>query len=308
MPDSKEPIVWLNDAWQSLSTASIPLFDLGLWGLAATEMMRSYAGKVVFSDRHVDRLLNSAKAMQFEADHQHLPEKTTLKSLINKAVRRNTHLIDPSEDLGLSVCITAGVNQHLAHQIDCSKSGTLSILPFRLPLSNYKRQLTTGQHLVTSTVQQITDASIPGHIKSRSRLHWRLAEIDVRRNYSDANPLLLDDDNYVTETSTSNLFIVKDSVISTPAVNILHGVTRQVVLELAASIRLDAHETNLTLNDVIAADEVFVSSSLSGICSVTQINGQTVGGQSTPITGQLIDAFHQHVGVDTIRQIQNSRD
>lgn len=302
-----EPTVWLNGNWQPLSSASVPLFDLGLWGLAATEMMRSYGGRVVFADRHIDRLLKSAAAMMFAAERANLPTAQSLISLIEEAVDRNRALMSATVDIGLSVCITAGVNPHLADQVQGHHAGTTSIVPFQISLTQLEARVTTGQHLVTSSVRQVDNATVPGHIKSRSRLHWRLAEIDVKQNHPNASPLLLDEHGHVTETSTANIFIAKNGVVLTPGTNVLHGVTRQVVLELATSLGLETREVNLTANDVVAADEVFVTSSLSGLTAVSRVNSETIGsGKPGPVTKQLTTAFAARVEVDSPGRIGDS--
>ena len=302
--NSIEPTVWLNEQWRSMSDASIPLFDLGLWGLAATEMLRTYGGRAVLVDRHIDRLIDSALAMRFGNEAVELPTKNRLKSLIEEAIERNQSLAGHDGDLGLSVCITAGANSYLAPNGTETNCGSVSIVPFKLPLLSFQERIQNGQHLVVSSVRRISEACLPGHIKSRSRLHWRLAEIDVRKRHSEAVPVLLDEDDRITETSTSNVFLVKGESLLTPSTNVLRGITRAVVLELAEQSGLDSHEVDLTTADVLAADEVFTTSSLPGLCPVSRFNDKSViGGVPGAVTRQLTEAFSQYVGIDIVRQI-----
>jgi branched-chain amino acid aminotransferase len=305
--NSTEPTVWLNKQWRSLPDASIPVFDLGLWGLAATEMLRTYGGRAVLVDRHIDRLLDSARAMRFDNESAELPAKNRLKSLIEEAIERNQPLAGHDGDLGLSVCITAGVNSYLASGATDTQSGSVSIVPFKLPLVLFRERLQKGQHLVVSSVRQIPEGCLSGRIKSRSRLHWRLAEIDVRKRHADAVPVLLDENDRITETSTSNVFLVKGETVLTPATNVLRGITRAVVLELARQSGFNSREVDLTTADVVAADEVFTTSALLGLCPVSRFNGQSEASKVPgSVTRRLTEAFGQYVGIDIVRQLRNA--
>lgn len=98
----------------------------------------------------------------------------------------------------------------------------------------------------------------------------------------------------ITEGSSSNLFIVKDGKLHTHPQNnlILGGITRIVTLEIAKQMEVDVVEKAFTLEDLFAADEVFVTSTTSEIMPVISIDGKKVGeGSPGPITQRLQEQF-----------------
>jgi para-aminobenzoate synthetase / 4-amino-4-deoxychorismate lyase len=97
---------------------------------------------------------------------------------------------------------------------------------------------------------------------------------------ADAIPLIVDRDGAVLEASRANVFAVRDGALFTPPLDgrILPGVTRMRVLEIAAAIDLEARETELRRNDVLTADEVFLTGSVRGIERVRCIDGAPLSG------------------------------
>jgi branched-subunit amino acid aminotransferase/4-amino-4-deoxychorismate lyase len=101
-------------------------------------------------------------------------------------------------------------------------------------------------------------------------------------------PLIVDADGAVLEASRANLFAVRDGALFTPPLDsrILPGVTRARVLDLAGAAGLEAHETTLRRDDLLAADEVFLTGSVRGIEPVASLDGAALAGPC-PITGEL---------------------
>ncbi|RPA70212.1 branched-chain amino acid aminotransferase [Cyclobacteriaceae bacterium YHN15] len=92
----------------------------------------------------------------------------------------------------------------------------------------------------------------------------------------------------ISESSRSNIFIVKEGKISTPSKNILHGITRKRLLELAP----DTEVRNITLQEVLDSDEVFMSSTTKKVLPVTQIDNRIIGnGSPGPIVKKLLEGF-----------------
>ena len=94
-----------------------------------------------------------------------------------------------------------------------------------------------------------------------------------------ALPLIVDADGAVLEASRANVFAVRDGALFTPPLDgrILPGVTRARVLEIAATDGLETHETELSRDDLLAADEVFLTGSIRGIEPVRALDGVRVG-------------------------------
>ena len=103
------------------------------------------------------------------------------------------------------------------------------------------------------------------------------------------------------------MFIVSDGRLLTPAANnCLAGISRETVLELADELGIPNFETLLKPYDLYTADELFFTSTPYCIMPATRFNGLPVGdGRVGPVTGRLLDAWSQQVGIDIVRQAQD---
>jgi branched-subunit amino acid aminotransferase/4-amino-4-deoxychorismate lyase len=105
----------------------------------------------------------------------------------------------------------------------------------------------------------------------------------------------------VTEGATSNLFIVKQGVLKTPAVNnsVLEGITRRVVLEIARDHKISVKKGLLTAEDVLTADEVFITNSGIDIVPVVRVDNASIGNKKPGIlTRFILDEFLKSIEDD----------
>src|SRR5262249_13742252 len=96
--------------------------------------------------------------------------------------------------------------------------------------------------------------------------------------------------------STSNIFVVEGGRVLTPAleIGILHGITRQKVLELAAEAGIATEEAELSPDDLRRADEAFLTSSVRGVLPVRRVDGEPIGnGKAGPGTGKLMAVYDE---------------
>ncbi len=108
--------------------------------------------------------------------------------------------------------------------------------------------------------------------------------------------LLLDDQNFVAESTTSNIFALVDGVLVTPPESrVLHGVTRASVLELAPALDIPVEERDITVKELLRADEVFLTATSVGVWPVVKIDDQEFcGGEVGPVT-QRLRKKHQRI-------------
>lgn len=149
-------------------------------------------------------------------------------------------------------------------------------------------------------IRVITAPDIRWHrcdIKTLNLLPNVLAKQEAKER--GAQEAVLHRDGTVTECSSSNVMIVKDGVIRThPADNhILHGITRAVVLRLAAELKLPVREEAFSLEELFAADEVFITGTTVEITPIAEIDGKPVGDPAWPITRRLQQAFARYAGL-----------
>jgi branched-chain amino acid aminotransferase len=216
-------------------------------------------------------------------------------------------LIAGDDDLGLTIFVTAGLNAtYLGGRFpDACGGPTVGVHTWLLPFELWAERLRTGQHLVTPSVRQLAAETLDPRIKSRSRLHWHLADRQAQAIDPDASALLLNADGCVTETATANFFIVQDSAVLTPRVGTtLAGVSQAVVRELAAERGIDFRETDIRPEQVPAAAEAFTSSTPYCLMPVSRFNGQPIGdGRPGKVSSELVAAWSAAVGVDIVGQI-----
>lgn len=174
-----------------------------------------------------------------------------------------------------------------------------------MPFELWAEKLNHGQHLVTPSVRHIPPESIDPKIKSRSRLHWYLADQQARLADPHAAALILDRDANIAETSSGNFLIARKGTIYTPGHHsALGGVSQQVVMELAAGLGIDCVAGDLKVYDVLNADEAFTSSTPYCLLPVTRLNGRTIGNATPgPLFRKLMTAWNELVGLDVAEQI-----
>jgi branched-chain amino acid aminotransferase len=293
-----EPLAWLRGRWMAASQAALPLYDLGLQGMAVTETVRTF-GHVLFRlEDHLDRLERSLELAWI------LPEITRaeLGAIASELVARNTRLIAPEDELGLTMFVTAGWNPTYVGASAGAECGrpTVGLHTWRLPLELWAERARTGQHLATPEVRQVPAETLDPRIKSRSRLHWHVAERQARAVDPHATAVLLDRDGFMTETATANFFAAREGVLLTPRVGTtLEGVSQKIVRELADRLGVAYHETDLRPEDVYAADEAFTSSTPYCLLPAVRLNGKTIGsGRPGPVYERLMRAWSELVGVD----------
>jgi len=145
-------------------------------------------------------------------------------------------------------------------------------------------------------------------IKSRSRLAWHLADRAAKQIDPQASALLLDEKGFVTETATGNLVVCHGDVLSTPlAEQTLEGISLGMVRDLTSRLGWAFQHRPLTVDDVLTAEEAFVTSTPTGLLPVRLLNGQPIGQHVPgPRTTRLLAEWGQEVGVDLVGQMRNA--
>jgi branched-subunit amino acid aminotransferase/4-amino-4-deoxychorismate lyase len=299
-----EPTVYLNGLLVPVSQAAIPYFDKGIvMGATVTEMTRTYRQRLFRLEDHLGRLFAS---MNYAAIDPPIG-KIEFRQISERLVQENSSLIPSGAELGLIHFVTAGkVELYAGRKLgDHEKQPTVCIHTFPLLFDAYAAAMRDGYHLVTPSIRHIPPECLDPKIKYRSRLHWHLAETQSRLVDPKSTPLLLDLQGNITECAGANVLLAKDGAILSPTLrNILPGVSRKVVIELATKLSIPFKEQDLQLYDIMNADEAFLSSTPFGLCPATRINGRPVGsGKPGPVWRRLMDAWSELVGLDAVRQV-----
>lgn len=306
-----EPLAYLNGEYVPFPECRLHVSDMGIIQAAmVTDMVRTFGGKPFELEAHLERFGRSLDAVGFE-----LAESSAdLGAIIGRLVENNYPLIPAGHDLGIVLFATAGVhNVYLGvPQPPGEGAGARTICVHTMPLSfeRWAGQYETGARLAVPTVRHIAPEIIDPHIKYRSRLHWYQADRQAKTIDPQATALLLDDKGFVTETNGANFLIARDDVLLLPGERTtLQGVSRAFLTRMAADLGIGWWFSDVTPEDVLAADEAFLASTPFCIMPVTALDNEPIaGGQPGPLFKKLVSEWSRRVGVDIIAQARTAAD
>jgi branched-subunit amino acid aminotransferase/4-amino-4-deoxychorismate lyase len=294
-----EPLAWINGSLVPFSQAAVPVWDMGLVaGAAVTEMARTYRHVPFRLPQHVNRLTSSLADLKF-------PNRCSNDALIEAAqsiVAYNARLIPSSSDLGIVLFSTAGSNAtYLAGAAD---RVTTVVHTFELPFAMWKPSLENGVRLRVPSIRQIPDDCFPVHHKIRNRIHWWLADQQASQLEPGSKALLLDQEGFVTETSTSCVYAVLNGEIVTPDRNVLKSLSSLMVEELAALQTIPFVRRRISQSELMHADAVFLSSTPVGLLPVHSVDGRIFPQHNADsVCGCLMTAWNKIVGINMQDQI-----
>jgi branched-chain amino acid aminotransferase len=291
--------VHLNGQLLPYDDARIAPADAGiLHGAGLFETLRAKNGKIFRLRRHLQRLANSAHALNipFALSETELAEITADLLEANGLA-----------DARLRLTITRG-DLHDATADNPTPPVTLLLtaaefLPY--PPALYEK----GMTVIISRHKQNPESPLTGH-KTTSYFDRLLALREAQELKAGEALWFTPHTNLLAEGSISNIFLVtNDGILATPPLTLpdkinqrlcLPGITRQLTLELATSAGILPHERPLTINDLLVAKEVFLTNAIMGLMPVTHIEKHTVAdGIPGPLTQQLRTAYEQAIASET---------
>jgi len=300
-----EPTVFLNGEYVSFSQAKIPFHDCGIvMGVAFTEMMRTFHHQLFRAPDHLSRLFHSLQTAGMELEES----PKVLLSHIEEVTRRNAALIDAEEELGVVIFVTPG-SHFLYAQNPGPFAPTICIHTFILPFAAYRPLYLEGASVVIPAVRHLPPECVDATAKHRSRLFWWNATRQARQIEPHSMPLLLDTKGHITETATANFMIARGDTLLIPhPENILHGISLQTVMDIAAEQGMTISCQHLQKEDVLNADEAWLTSTPFCIAPCTRIDGQPIGGgKPGPRWKKVLLSWSERVGKDIYAEITGSR-
>ncbi|MCC7407686.1 MAG: branched-chain-amino-acid transaminase [Phycisphaeraceae bacterium] len=281
--------MWLNGKLVPPQEATVSVYDHGvLYGDGVFEGIRAYNGRVFKLRTHLQRLVDSAKAIRlavpysidqlFDATHQTL-----------KANNRT--------DGYIRLCVTRGAGPLGLNPFQC-KDPVVFIIADGISLYP-KEMYDNGMAVITASTLRNHPAALSPRIKSLNYLNNILAKIEA----IDAGVLeavMLNHQGFVAECTGDNIFTVrrfdaKPALVMPPLhAGVLEGVTMNTVIGLAHKQGLRVIHTDLTKYDLYTAEEMFLTGTAAEIIPVTKVDGRVIGdGTPGPVTRGLIKAFHE---------------
>ena len=269
------------------SEAKVSVFDSVVQGGDAVwEGLRVYKDGIFCLDRHLARLLESAKALAF-SDVPTIDEikKAIFQTLAANKMRDETHI---RLTLTRGEKVTSGMDPQLNQSGAC-----LIVLAEWKPLVYDNEK---GIKVITSSQRRNNPQFLDSKIHHNNLLNNIIAKIQANVAGVDA-AIMLDEHGFVSELNDTNLFMAKGGILYTPhADNCLHGITRQLVIELAGSLDIELIEKNLSLTEFYNADEVFACGTMGELTPLYEIDGRAISNSAgSSMTDKLRTAFHQLV-------------
>jgi len=274
---AQDLLVYLNGQMIEESQARISPFDRGfLWGDGVYEITPCFNRRPYRLADHLERLYRSLRYVRINSP---LTREEIEKATLN-LLEANFPRLEEQGVYKIGHWVTRGMD---TPSMAAREAGPATVFIFWRPVRPQSRAK------VTSKMNQI------------------LAELDA--DVSGGLSLMLDIDGNVAENSIANFFIVRDGVLWTPPErNILEGITRKVVFELASKLEIPLEERNFTIYDISQAEEFFLTASHTCAMPVREVDGfRPKAPVPGPITQRLMDAFVEETGFDYLRYLRASR-
>ena len=289
-------IIYLNGKFLPQDEAVISVFDWGFsGGDGVYEATRTFGQKLFRLDDHLKRLERSLTYARIDCKID--PQE--LKALSVETVNRNIELIGENDEVVLWHVITRG--SRLTGE---NAQPTVTMYCLDPAFSSFARFYLAGVKLVTPGVRLTPPQCADPKAKLTNRMNQLQGKFEAEQVDPEALPLLLDIDGNIAESNTANFFFVSEGKLCTSFPrNVLGGITRLVIFELADTLGLKVVEGNFSTYDVYNAEEAFLSGTSGTITPVRSLNKTNVGeALPGPITMKLIKAWNELVGMDFVAQ------
>ena len=291
-------VVYLNGDYVPETEARISIFDCALmYGDMVFEMTRAFNQRPFRLEHHLDRLYGSLRYAGIDCGL----DQAQMLAATHETIERNLPAVG---DLDFQIMhnVTRGGMDLYAELVKEGTSSvvTINVFPLVRHIGRSAAVYDTGAHFVNPRQQSVPARFIDPKAKNRSRIFYKLAELEAERMEPGAMALLTDERGFVTEGTGNNFFMARGGEIFTPKPHdILRGVSRQYCIELAQEVGIPLHEADIEPYDVREADEAWYTSTTICMLPITRFDFGPVGdGKPGPIYRRLLDAWSRNVGVD----------
>ncbi len=301
-------VVYFNGRFVAESEARVSIFDSALmYGDMAFEMTRTFHHEPFRLREHLERLYGSLKLLEIDCG-------LTIDEM-ERATRETLERNLPSEPQDVDWQIMHDVSRgplplyQTAFPEGLRPTVSINCWPLITHTGGFADKYASGVRIMIPAQQTLPAHLLDLKAKTRSRMHYRMAELQAARCSAGDWPVLLDPDGFLAEGPGWNIFLVKDGVIFTPEPrNILLGVSRGTILDLARELGIEVREANLGRYEAALADEIFCSATTYCLVHATSFEGQPVGdGRPGPVFQRLTKAWKDLVKLDFVEQARDYR-
>jgi branched-chain amino acid aminotransferase len=266
--------------------ARVSVLDNGFtYGDSVYEVLRTYGGRAFEPGRHFRRLRRSAARLGFDVPASDAQLLAQADALLARA---------PGGESYIRIVVTRGVGD-CSYNFDRVQGPTVVMI--QKPLPPYpEKHYRDGIQVAAVGVRRNHPRALDPAIKSSNLLNNVLAVREAQARGAE-EPVLLNQEGFLAEGASTNLFVAKRGALHTPPLSagILAGITREVVLELLPSLGIECREEPLHLEDLLRADEAFLTSTTREVVPVRTVDEARVGdGRPGPITRRVMQAFREY--------------
>lgn len=271
-------IFYVNGAFVPSEQAVIPATDLAvLRGFGAFDYLRTYNGKPFRLEANIARLRRSANIIGL--DYSHTDED--IKAIVCQTLEKNRGL---AEEFAIRIVLTGGVSVD-----NITPSDSPGLLVMVTPLKDYPAELyERGVKVITIDIARVFPTAksinyIPAIVAQR-----------MARAQGGIEALYISKEGNILEATTSNIFAFYGETLITPSENILPGITRQTILEIARE-QFTVEEREMSLAEFLQADEIFMTAANKKVMPIRQVDESLIhGGIVGKNTRQMMQLFHAY--------------
>jgi D-alanine transaminase len=276
-------VVYLNGNYSPKNQTKLSILDRGfLFGDGVYELIPIYNKHIFYIESHLNRLKSSLELINIDSSIVDIDEFT---KIIKSLIKLNSYV-----NHYIYIHISRGVDKKRNHIYTNDSEPTILIMG-----ENYqpfdKKTIKSGK----SAIIEEDYRWLKSNIKSTSLLANVLIKNKAFTN--DAYEALLLRDDYLTEGSASNVFIVDSGVIKTPKLSnkLLPGITRKFLTDLIEEKSLNFEECDISKDELLSSDEIFCSSSTNPVVPITQVDNISLSNNAGPVSMKLYEYAQQFI-------------
>lgn len=292
-PRNDTILIDINGMLYPRADARISVFDSGfVLGDGVWEGLRVHNGVIVFLDRHLDRLFEGAKTLDFDLGL----DRDALKARLYGCLDTNK----AHDGVHIRLMVTRGIKATPYQDPRATISpATIVIIPeFKAPVA---QTAVEGVRLYTVHVRRGYPDVQDQKLNSHSKLNCIMACIQATKAGAD-EALMLDPHGFVATCNSTHFFIVRKGEVWTSTGDFcLGGITRGIVLEIARTNGLTVREKTFSLTDVYGAEEAFITGTFAGLTPVREVDGRMISEERGPVVERLQALYQERIAGEAAR-------
>lgn len=280
-PEYEKGSAFTQGTYRPIGQGMVPIQDMGfIHADAAYDVVSASAGYIFRMEDHIKRF--NASCEKFALENPYSDDETI--EILNNLVK-----LTGVKDAYIWWAVTRG-------EMDAADRSAMTfdyqfyafVTPYSFILDDETR-IRGGNLQISEAFVRISPRAVDPTAKNFHWMDMKLSLFEALMQGADWS-VLTDEDGNLTEAPGSNIFLIKNGVIKTPASGCLEGITRQTVFDLADELGVPWEVTTLSTQELIDADEAFLTSTAGGIMPASHVNGQPLGGKNGP--GDLSTQLH----------------